>query len=600
MAESAAAWRAAELPGMDSVLGPLAIRVVYPVAGSVVDATDSSFMFGSTGHGAAALTINGAPVPVAPNGAWLAWVALPPDSMMRFELVARTGTDTARSVLEVRRPTRFRAPGRAAWVDTTAFSPRGSVAWPASEPLPLRVRAAPGATVSLRLPDSTTIALAPDVRPDDVPWGIRAFDRDTTKLARQRPDDRYIGALRDVVLDSLRRAELVVIAGADTARAWWPLHLMPADSLPAVVELDDDTARRGTTDGITIGRALPGGTYHWFWPAGTRAATAGRINGDLRLQLAPGIHAWVPAADAQPVAGAVAPRAVVGSLTMTPDSAGVTVRIPLSERVPFEVLEREAGLDVVLFGAVGDVNWIRYGAASGFVERATWTQGDARGVRLSFDLAAPVWGFRTRWDRGDLLLQIRRPPDLARGNPFSGLRVVVDAGHPPLGATGPTGYTEAEANLAISLVLQRLLEEAGAHVIMTRTDATPVDLGARPRLADSVDAHLLVSVHNNALPDGVNPFPNNGSSVFYNHPRSIPLARFVQARLAEQLGVRDLGVARGDLALVRPTWMPAILTEGLFMMVPAQEAALRSPGGQRRYAEAVFEGMRDFLRWRAR
>ena len=110
MAESAAEWRAAELPDMDSVLGPLAIRVVYPVAGSVVDATDSSFMFGSTGHGAAALTINGAPVPVAPNGAWLAWVALPPDSMMRFELVARTSTDTARSVLEVRRAVRAGVP----------------------------------------------------------------------------------------------------------------------------------------------------------------------------------------------------------------------------------------------------------------------------------------------------------------------------------------------------------------------------------------------------------------------------------------------------------------------------------------------------------
>jgi N-acetylmuramoyl-L-alanine amidase len=115
-------------------------------------------------------------------------------------------------------------------------------------------------------------------------------------------------------------------------------------------------------------------------------------------------------------------------------------------------------------------------------------------------------------------------------------------------------------------------------------------------LADSVNAELLVSIHNNALPDGVNPYTNNGSSVFYNHPGSAPLAQAVQRALVRRLGVRDLGVGRGDLALVRPTWMPAILTEGLFMMIPEQEAALRSTEGQAAYALAVFEGIETFLR----
>jgi N-acetylmuramoyl-L-alanine amidase len=152
----------------------------------------------------------------------------------------------------------------------------------------------------------------------------------------------------------------------------------------------------------------------------------------------------------------------------------------------------------------------------------------------------------------------------------------------------------------VALELQRMLEGAGARVVMTRTDATPVALGARPRLADSLGADLLLSIHNNALPDGVNPFPNNGTSVYYNHPRSIPLAAAVQRALVRRLGLRDLGIGRGDLALVRPTWMPAVLTEGLFMMVPEQEAMLRSEEGRRRYAQGVFEGTREFLRGRAR
>jgi len=69
----------------------------------------------------------------------------------------------------------------------------------------------------------------------------------------------------------------------------------------------------------------------------------------------------------------------------------------------------------------------------------------------------------------------------------------------------------------------------------------------------------------------------------------------VQASLVAAFGLRDLGIAQGDLAMVRPTWYPAILTEGLFLMVPAQEAAMRTVEGRTRYAEAIVAGLRQFL-----
>ena len=131
--------------------------------------------------------------------------------------------------------------------------------------------------------------------------------------------------------------------------------------------------------------------------------------------------------------------------------------------------------------------------------------------------------------------------------------------------------------------------------MMTRVRDTAVELLPRTRMAERVDADLLVSIHNNALPDGVNPFTNNGTSVFYNQPHSVPLAQAVQRALVAQLGLRDLGIGRGDLALVRPTWMPSILCEGLYMIVPEQEAALRSDEGRRRYAQGVFDGLQRYL-----
>jgi hypothetical protein len=45
--------------------------------------------------------------------------------------------------------------------------------------------------------------------------------------------------------------------------------------------------------------------------------------------------------------------------------------------------------------------------------------------------------------------------------------------------------------------------------------------------------------------------------------------------------------------------MPAVLSEGMFIILPDQEKALRSAQGQQRYALGIFEGVRAFLARRA-
>jgi len=528
------------------------------------------------------------------------------------------------------------------WIDTRSLAPRGRLWWPRDEYLALSLQASQGAEVRLVLPDGTIVPLAPAPVQEAVPGPVRAFDRDTGNLSAPVIQDRYAGVLRGrtvgpdpgalfplpepapltvsataatpsaaptacgsapcagQALDSLGPdsawAVVEAIRGADTARARWPLQLALLDSVPMLAELDDDSARAGTTDSVTVGRALPEGTYHWFFPTGTRAAVSGRVNDDLRLRLSAAATAWVALGEAREAEKAIVTPAVLGSVTLTPRRDRVTARIPLTRQVPFKVTEHERSLELRFYGAVGDVNWIRYGVADSLVRRVTWAQGSADEVTLTFELARPVWGYRARWDRGDLLLDVRRPPAIDDGDPVGGRTIAVDPGHPPAGATGPTGLREAEANLGVALELRRLLEAAGAKVVMTRTGDTPLDLWPRIELAEAAGAELLISVHNNALPDGINPFTNNGSSVYYNHPRGAPLARAIQVELVRRLGLRDLGFGRGDLALVRGTWMPAVLTEGLFMMLPEQEAALRSERGRRAYALAVLDGIRNYLK----
>ena len=133
----------------------------------------------------------------------------------------------------------------------------------------------------------------------------------------------------------------------------------------------------------------------------------------------------------------------------------------------------------------------------------SWRQAAPDEVALTFELASPVWGYRTRWDRSDLLLDIRRPPAIDAGDPLRGRLIAVDPGHPPGGATGPTGLREAEANLGVALELQRLLRGGGRPRPHDADAPTAPWISGRGCAWPSTPTPtLLVSIHNNALPDG--------------------------------------------------------------------------------------------------
>jgi N-acetylmuramoyl-L-alanine amidase len=592
----------------------LRITVVYPSPTDIIQSHDSAFLFGAVrgGRDSVRLAINGQSVPVLANGAWIAWLPLPDDTLAQFVMAASDGADSSRRVFIARIAPQFRPPaGRAAWIDTTSFTPAGSLALPRDEGIPLSVQAASGATVRLVLPWGSSVPLVPDTLPAGLPAGVRAFVIDTAPHRHVPATGRYVGWLPAAALCADGRtgcATLVVTAGTDTATARWPLGVTLVDmTFPTVVVLDDDTAHTGTTDSLTAGRAVPHGTYNWFFPTGTVAVESGRWNDQVRLRLSRATVAWVNAADVVPLPpGTPPPGGVVSSVRLASGPKSVTLRVPLPARLPYQITERERSLTLRLYGGASDINWMQYGEGGGaagtdpLVTRMSYAQPAADEVTITLELARRVWGSRARFDGRDLLLEVRRPPAFDRERPLRGRTVVLDPGHPPLGARGPTELWEPVATLAVAFKAQSLLERAGATVLLTRIDSTPIELFPRTHFAELHDADVLVSIHANALPDGVNPFINSGTSVYYFQPRSTRLARELDRALVTEFGVRDLGIGRGDYALVRPSWMPAALTEGLFIMLPEQEALLASEDGQWRYARGVVRGIENFLRERAR
>ena len=93
----------------------------------------------------------------------------------------------------------------------------------------------------------------------------------------------------------------------------------------------------------------------------------------------------------------------------------------------------------------------------------------------------------------------------------------------------------------------------------------------------------------------MNPFVNNGTSTYYYHPHSRKLASFVQQRMVERTGYNDFGLYHANFAVDRPTGYLAILVECAFMMIPEHEMALREVKFQKKVAEAIADGLQDYL-----
>lgn len=351
------------------------------------------------------------------------------------------------------------------------------------------------------------------------------------------------------------------------------------------------------SDRTIIGRPVPGGTYKWFLFPGTVVPLVARDGGFARVRLDRDLDVYVDTANARegPATSGVE-RRVASNMRVRPSADGVDLVIPTGTRTPYFVEEHERSIVLTLYGVRANTDLINYAEADSMVRTVEWAQESTDRARVTIALRSAPYGYLVVWENNALVLKLRGHPRVDPARPLAGLAIAVDPGHPPIGATGPTGLWEPQATLPIGLRLKAILEERGARVVMTRTTADPVALGDRPIIARRANVNAFVSIHLNAYPDGVNPFVAPGTGTYFFRAHSEPLARAVQRGMVAQMGLQDLGVNYDNLAVVRGTWYPAVLCEGAFLMLPDQEAALRTPEFQDRYARGVADGLESYFR----
>lgn len=560
------------LPRIPLVVGPLALKVVYPTPSATLTSRDSDFIIGSVGNGNASLAINGASARVYPNGAFMAFVPNPPPTAPHYDLVAVVGTDTARLSEPVRilppRPT-FGTSGPL-FVDSNSVSPRTPMLLRADEPVRISLRAAPNATVWVTSRGSARSLTSTN---DGALWAIDL-------PARVLHDGATVTVARD----------------ADTARfSLGPVDLV--DSVPHWLQLGDVPAVPDT-DRVIVGRPTPGGTYKWFLLPGVVAVETGRMASFTRVRLDDGLEIWVGDEDIRELPPTtLAPHRVTSNARVRSAPGWVDLVIPISDRPAHFVEADSASIALTLYGVRANTDIINYAANDTLVHSVEWEQVTNDRARYVVHLRQPVYGWMVMWEPGAVVLRIRRRPTINRTHPLSGMIIAVDPGHPPSGATGPTGLYEGNAVFPVGQRLQRILQSRGATVLMTRTNLGPVDLGLRPILARRANANAFVSIHLNAYGDGVNPFTAvNGSGTYFFWPASEPLARPIQRGLVANLGLPDLGVNYDNLAVLRIPWFPAVLCEGAFVIIPEQEAAMRTAEFQERYAIGIADGLEEYFR----
>jgi N-acetylmuramoyl-L-alanine amidase len=174
--------------------------------------------------------------------------------------------------------------------------------------------------------------------------------------------------------------------------------------------------------------------------------------------------------------------------------------------------------------------------------------------------------------------------------------ICIDPGHGgnDHGTTGPTGVMEKDVNLDIALRLKNKLADSGFKVIMTRESDINHSLDEITDFANSNNADLFISIHNNSHPSA----EMNGTQTFFFSQSSSGnlLAAYISARIIEQIGTVNRGIKPSNFKVLKNTKMVSALIEGVFMNNPNEEAELKDDNFRDEIATGIYNGIIEYLK----
>ncbi len=406
----------------------------------------------------------------------------------------------------------------------------------------------------------------------------------------------YKGTYRIKTKDKFSNEPLIVRLVSDRNKVDYKtpakISTISSDAPPTVAKV--------TTDYATV-RTYPGKSRLTPLPEGTFITLTGKSGDVYRFEMGDSMNGWISGEDITVLpAGTPVLESSIDIMDIISKENSIYIKIPLSQRLPVIVDQPSANImELKIFGVKANIDLFSYENKDEFLKEVKWSQETKNTVKISIEAdSRQFWGYKYYYESDDtLVLEIRKPPVIDPEKPLRGITICLDPGHggEEDGAVGPTGIPEKEVNLQIALKLEQALKEKGANIVMTRNSDEEADLYDRVKFAAGEDSVILLSIHNNSLPDGRNPYEDHGTSTYYYHSQSLPLAKTLHKALLEDLGFKDFGIFWSSFVLTRPNEMLSVLLEIGFMINPEEYNLIIESEFQDKIVKSVTRGLEYFL-----
>lgn len=195
--------------------------------------------------------------------------------------------------------------------------------------------------------------------------------------------------------------------------------------------------------------------------------------------------------------------------------------------------------------------------------------------------------------------------------PVTNKIIIVDAGHgtPDEGAESSNGITEAQINLKIALKLQKLLEQNGCTVILTRHDENSIydegsdtirekkvsDLKNRVKIGNESGADIFVSIHLNKIEQT----QYSGWQTFYKKgcEDSKNLATIIQKNLNASIETKNerTPAMLNTVYIMKNIQIPITIVECGFLSNPEEEKLLQTEEYQEKLAWGIYNGIIEYF-----
>ena len=190
--------------------------------------------------------------------------------------------------------------------------------------------------------------------------------------------------------------------------------------------------------------------------------------------------------------------------------------------------------------------------------------------------------------------------------------IVIDARHrkPDEGAVGFNSTTEQAINLSIALKLQKLIEQSGAKVLLTRSDENGIysldsksirekkisDVKNRVKIGNENNVDIFVSIHLNKF-SGSSEY--KGWQTFYKKDSedSKLLATYIQDNLTKNIRIENKRKVMSitNVYVMDKLQVPAVIVECGFLSNPEETEKLKTDDYQNKLAWGIFIGIEEYF-----